>query len=130
MKGLIIFRILSLLLLLGRAGGRYKKLLNFWGLDLSTEQAGMFKGISRISKHGNKRSRQAYWLATIVTIRRGENNFRTKYERYIAANAPSVPPTCLMIIVVLLWLFLVSVFEMSSQNGAAPLAQHGRLEIT
>jgi transposase len=69
-----------------RRFSHHKKFLKYCGLDLSTQQSGRFKGISKISKHGSRRLRQAFWLAAIVAIRLRENTFRTKYERYIASD--------------------------------------------
>jgi transposase len=69
-----------------RRFSHYRKFLKYCGLDLSTQQSGRSKGISRISKHGSKRLHQAFWLAAVVAIRLRENTFRTKYERYIAPD--------------------------------------------
>jgi len=66
-----------------RRFSHYKKFLKYCGLNLSTEQSGRFRGITRLSKRGNSRLRTAFWLAATVAIRMRENTFRQKYENYI-----------------------------------------------
>jgi transposase len=69
-----------------RRFSHYKKFLKYCGLDLSTEQSGRFRGISKLSKRGNSRLRLAFWVAATVAIRMRENTFRHKYERYICTD--------------------------------------------
>lgn len=69
-----------------RRFSHYKKFLKYCGLDLSTEQSGRFRGISKLSKRGNSRLRLAFWVAATVAIRMRENTFRRKYENYIRTD--------------------------------------------
>lgn len=69
-----------------RRFSHYKKFLKYCGLNLSTQQSGNFRGISKISKHGNARLRYVFWLAGASAIRMRENTFRKKYENYIKAD--------------------------------------------
>ena len=73
-----------------RRFSHYKKFLKYCGLNLSTQQSGNFRGISKLSKHGNARLRYAFWLASTSAIRMRENTFRKKYENYIKID-PSNP---------------------------------------
>ncbi|MBI4403093.1 MAG: IS110 family transposase [Deltaproteobacteria bacterium] len=67
---------------------RYERqFLKYCGLNLSTEQSGVSRGFSRISKRGNPRLRRVFWQAArgaIYTCK--ENNFTHKYERYVRTN--------------------------------------------
>jgi transposase len=69
-----------------RRFSHYRKFLKFCGMNLSTQQSGQFRGYSKLSKHGNARLRQAFWMAATVAIRMTENTFRSKYETYIKAD--------------------------------------------
>lgn len=69
-----------------RRFSHYKKFLKYCGLDLSTEQSGRFRGMSKLSKRGNSRLRLAFWVAATVAIRMRENTFRHKYENYIKTD--------------------------------------------
>lgn len=69
-----------------RRFSHYKKFLKYCGLDLSTEQSGRFRGITKLSKRGNSRLRLAFWVAATVAIRMRENTFRQKYENYIRTD--------------------------------------------
>jgi transposase len=69
-----------------RRFSHYKKFLKYCGLSLSTHQSGNFRGMSRLSKHGNARLRCVFWMAGTVAIRMRENTFRKKYENYIKAD--------------------------------------------
>ena len=73
-----------------RRFSHYKKFLKYCGLNLSTHQSGCFRGMSKLSKHGNARLRYVFWLAGTSAIRMRENTFRKKYENYIKAD-PSNP---------------------------------------
>lgn len=64
----------------------YRQFLKFCGLDLSTHQSGQFRGMSRLSKHGNGRLRYAFWMAANGAVRMRENSFREKYARYIKSD--------------------------------------------
>jgi len=79
------------LIILAEAGNlrrftHYKKFLKYCGLSLSTQQSGNFRGMSKLSKHGNSRLRYAFWIAGTSAIRMRENTFRKKYENYIKAD--------------------------------------------
>lgn len=79
------------LIILAEAGdlrrfSHYKKFLKFCGLDLCTQQSGQYRGVSKISKHGNSQLRYAFWMAATVAIRMRENTFRKKYENYINSD--------------------------------------------
>ena len=64
----------------------HRQFLKFCGLDLSTQQAGQYRGQTRLSKFGNARLRRTLWIAGQVAIRQRENGFRHKFERYIAKD--------------------------------------------
>lgn len=64
----------------------YRQYLKYCGFDLCTDQSGRSRGASRLSKRGNGRLRYAYWMAAVVAIRRRENSFRMKFERYVSAD--------------------------------------------
>jgi transposase len=64
----------------------YKKFLKYCGLNLSTQQSGQFKGISKLSKRGNSRLRYTFWVAATSAIRTRENTFRKKYDSYIKSD--------------------------------------------
>ncbi len=69
-----------------RRFNHYKKFLKYCGMNLSTHQSGNFRGMSKLSKHGNARLRCVFWMAGTVAIRMRENTFRKKYENYIKAD--------------------------------------------
>jgi len=69
-----------------RRFGHYRQYLKYCGFDLCTDQSGRSRGASRLSKRGNGRLRYAYWLAAVNAIRRRENSFRAKFERYVSAD--------------------------------------------
>lgn len=76
------------LMILAEAGdlkrfNHHRQFLKFCGFDLSTQQSGNFRGMSKLSKHGNSRLRYAFWLAATNAIRMTENTFRKKFENYI-----------------------------------------------
>jgi transposase len=79
------------LIILAEAGdlrrfSHYKKFLKYCGLNLSTQQSGAFRGLSKLSKYGNSRLRYAFWIAGTSAIRMRENTFRKKYENYIKSD--------------------------------------------
>lgn len=79
------------LIILAEAGdlrrfSHYKKFLKYCGLNLSTQQSGAFRGLSKLSKHGNSRLRYAFWIAGTSAIRMRENTFRRKYENVIKSD--------------------------------------------
>jgi transposase len=61
----------------------HRQFLKFCGFDLATYQSGSSRGQTRLSKRGNARLRQAFWMAATIAIRQRENSFRRKYENYI-----------------------------------------------
>lgn len=65
-----------------------KQFLKYCGLNLSTEQSGQFKGVSRITKRGNPRLRSVFWQAgrAAIDATKKENDFKNKYARYVRAN--------------------------------------------
>ena len=69
-----------------RRFGHHRQFLKFCGLDLATQQSGLFRGQTRLSKYGNARLRRTLWLAGQVAIRQRDNGFRDKFERYIARD--------------------------------------------
>lgn len=69
-----------------RRFSHYKKFLKYCGMNLSTQQSGNFRGMSKLSKFGNARLRCAFWMAGTIAIRMRENTFRKKYENYIKAD--------------------------------------------
>lgn len=72
-----------------RRFSHHRQFLKFCGLDLSTQQSGQFRGLTRLSKHGNGRLRAVFWMAAGVAVRMRENSFRAKYERYMRADPAS-----------------------------------------
>lgn len=64
----------------------HRQFLKFCGFNLSTQQSGVFRGQTKLSKYGNARLRRTFWMAGQVAIRQRENSFRDKYERYIAKD--------------------------------------------
>ncbi len=64
----------------------HRQFLKFCGLNLSTQQSGIFRGQTKLSKFGNARLRRTFWMASQVAIRQRQNSFRDKYERYIARD--------------------------------------------
>jgi transposase len=41
----------------------HRQFLKFCGLDLSTQQSGQYRGLTRLSKFGNARLRRTLWIA-------------------------------------------------------------------
>ncbi len=72
-----------------RRFSHHRQFLKFCGLDLATQQSGQFRGITRLSKHGNARLRAAFWMAASVAVRMRENTFRAKFERYMRVDPAS-----------------------------------------
>ncbi len=72
-----------------RPFSHHRQFLKFCGLDLSTQQSGQFRGLTRLSKHGNACLRAAFWMAASVAVRMREKSFRAKYERYMLADPAS-----------------------------------------
>ncbi len=72
-----------------RRFSHHRQFLKFCGLDLATQQSGQFRGLSRLSKHGNARLRVAFWMAASVAVRMRENSFRAKFERYMRIDPAS-----------------------------------------
>lgn len=64
----------------------HRQYLNFFGFNLSASQSGQKHSGYRLSKRGNSRLRYAFWFTATVAVRRRENSFRYKYERYIWEN--------------------------------------------
>lgn len=69
-----------------RRFAHHRQYLNFCGLDLCTDQSGRSRGPSRLSKRGNARLRNVFWLAAVIAIHKRENTFRAKFERYISSD--------------------------------------------
>jgi transposase len=61
----------------------HRQFLKYCGLDLSTEQSGQFRGITKLSKRGNARLRYAFWVAGTVAVRAKQNSFSRKFYQYI-----------------------------------------------
>jgi len=64
----------------------HRQFLKYCGFDLSTQQSGLFRGQTKLSKFGNARLRRAFWMAAQVAIKQRDNGFRDKFERYIAKD--------------------------------------------
>ena len=64
----------------------HRQFLKFCGFNLSTQQSGIFRGQTKLSKFGNARLRRTFWIAGQVAIRQRDNSFRDKFERYIAKD--------------------------------------------
>jgi transposase len=69
-----------------RRFAHYREFLKFCGINLSTQQSGRFRGVSRISKYGNARLRTALWMAAQSAVRMRQNSLRRKFDRYVQAN--------------------------------------------
>jgi hypothetical protein len=67
----------------------HRQFLKFCVLDFSTQQPGQHRSQTRLSKFGNARLRRTLWIASQVAIRRRENGFRHKFERYIGKDHDS-----------------------------------------
>lgn len=67
----------------------HRQFLKYCGLDLAKSQSGSSRGREKLSKRGNARLRCAFWFAGMIAVRKTENSFREKYERYM-----SVDPGC------------------------------------
>lgn len=72
-----------------RRFSHYKQFLKYCGFDLSTQQSGRFRGISKLSKRGNSRLCCTFWMAGLCAIRMRENTFREKFEKSIRADPTS-----------------------------------------
>ena len=64
----------------------HRQFLKFCGMDLATNQSGMFRGHTKLSKYGNARLRRTFWMAAQVAATNKTNSFRDKFERYIAQD--------------------------------------------
>jgi transposase len=64
----------------------HRQFLKFCGMNLSTQQSGRFRGVSRLSKYGNARLRTAFWMAAKTAVRMRENSLRRKFDRYVHGN--------------------------------------------
>lgn len=62
----------------------HRQFLKFCGMDLATNQSGMFRGQTKLSKYGNARLRRTYWMAAQVAVMQRTNSFRDKFERYVS----------------------------------------------
>jgi transposase len=69
-----------------RRFAHHRPFLKYCGFDLTTPQSGQFRGLSRLSKHGNARLRYAFWMAAQGAVRMRENTFRQKYARSIKVD--------------------------------------------
>jgi transposase IS116/IS110/IS902 family protein len=69
-----------------RRFAHYRQFLKFCGMNLSTQQSGRFRGVSRLSKYGNARLRTAFWMAAQSAVRMRENSLRRKFDRYVHGN--------------------------------------------
>ena len=63
-----------------------RQFLKYCGFDLCTHQSGTYRGQTKLSKRGNNKLRQMFWMAATVAIRMRENPFRRKYENYITSE--------------------------------------------
>lgn len=62
----------------------HRQFLKFCGMDLATNQSGMFRGQTKLSKYGNARLRRTFWMAAQVAVMQRTNSFRDKFERYVS----------------------------------------------
>ena len=60
-----------------------RQFLKYCGFDLATYQSGMTRGVTSLSKRGNARLRQMFWMAATIAIRMRENTFRKKFTNYV-----------------------------------------------
>jgi transposase len=60
-----------------------KQFLKYCGFDLASKKSGTFMGKPALSKRGNAKLRQMFWMSATIAIRMRENTFRKKYENYI-----------------------------------------------
>lgn len=65
-----------------RRFNHHKQFLKYCGLDLAKCQSGNARGQDSLSKRGNARLRQAFYLAATIAVRQRENSFRNKFQRY------------------------------------------------
>ncbi len=66
-----------------RRFAHYRQFLTFCGINLSTQQSGRLRGVSRLSKYGNARLRTTFWMAAQSAVRMRENSLRRKFDRYL-----------------------------------------------
>lgn len=59
-----------------------RQFLKYCGFDLATYQSGLTKGATTLSKRGNSRLRQMFWMAATIAIRMRDNTFRKKFANY------------------------------------------------
>ena len=64
----------------------HRQSLKVNGMDLATNQSGVFRGHTKLSKYGNARLRRTFWMAAQVAAMQKMNSFRDKFERYIAQD--------------------------------------------
>jgi transposase len=69
-----------------RRFAHHRQFLKYCGLDLAKCQSGNSRGRDTLSKRGNARLRQAFYMAATVAIRQRENSFRNKFHRYTQAT--------------------------------------------
>ena len=62
----------------------HRQFLKFCGMDLATNQSGLFRGQTKLSKYGNARLRRTFWMAAQVAVMQRTNSFRDKFERYVS----------------------------------------------
>jgi transposase len=60
-----------------------KQFIKYCGFDLATYQSGNSKGKTALSKRGNSKLRQMFWMSATIATRMRENSFRKKYQQYI-----------------------------------------------
>jgi len=66
-----------------RRFAHYRQFLTFCGINLSTQQSGRLRGVSRLSKYGNARLPTTFWMAAQSAVRMRENSLRRKFDRYL-----------------------------------------------
>jgi transposase len=69
-----------------RRFAHHRQFLKFCGMNLSTQQSGRSRGVSRLSKYGNARLRTALWMAAQSAVRMRDNSLRHKFDRYVRGN--------------------------------------------
>lgn len=58
-----------------------RQFIKYCGFDLATYKSGLTKGTTTLSKRGNSRLRQMFWMAANIAIRMRENTFRKKFAK-------------------------------------------------
>lgn len=66
-----------------------KQFISYCGFNLCTYRSGTLKSRTHISKRGNSRLRQSFWMAGQVAVTRHENTFQRRFQHYVKKNGDS-----------------------------------------